>query len=88
VLDQFNHHTQMGGMTDWLINFWDYHFWASISLFSVLCLSISIFAERRRMKRTRIEDVGFMPWNDITVLSTLISLIAIALAIKTEYLGG
>lgn len=78
----------MSVMNDWITNFWDNHFWSSISLFGVLCLVVSIFGERRRMKRRRIEDVGFMPWNDITVLSTLISLVAIALAIKTEYLGG
>jgi hypothetical protein len=74
-------------MTDWLINFWDEHFWSSISLFGILCLAISIFGERRRIKRTRIEDVGFMPWNGITVFSTMVSLVAIALAIKTEYFG-
>jgi hypothetical protein len=45
---------------------------------------ISIFADRRRSARVRLEDVGFMPWTGITVMAVLLTVMAIALAIKSE----
>jgi hypothetical protein len=43
---------------------------------------ISSLADRRRHKRVNIEDVGFVPWPIITVLSVLGTVLAAALAIK------
>jgi hypothetical protein len=43
---------------------------------------ISGLADRRRHKRVNIEDVGFVPWPTITVLSVLGTVLAAALAIK------
>lgn len=64
---------------------WEYHFWSAAALISIASAGVSIFGESRRTRRTHIEAVGFMPWPAITAISTLIGLVAIALAIKTEY---
>jgi hypothetical protein len=43
---------------------------------------VSIVADRRRQRRTRIERVGFMPWTAISLFSIGLTLISVALAIK------
>lgn len=42
----------------------------------------SALADRRRMRRNDLDDVGFMPWPLITVLGTIMTLFAFALAVK------
>ena len=44
--------------------------------------AVSIFADRRRQKRTQIERVGFMPWTGISILAIMVTLLSTALAIK------
>lgn len=58
------------------------HLWGSISLLAATTVLVSSVADRRRQKRNRFDDVGFMPWTAITVLATLAAVIAAALAIK------
>jgi multisubunit Na+/H+ antiporter MnhB subunit len=69
---------------NWLIEIWDDHFWAAAACVCAIVVVVSSLAERRRNKRTRIEDVGFMPWTGITVLSVMLTVLAIAFAIKSE----
>jgi hypothetical protein len=69
---------------NWLIEIWDEHFWIAAAFFCAAVVVFSAQAERRRNKRTRIEDVGFMPWTGITVLGVLLTVLAIAFAIKSE----
>jgi multisubunit Na+/H+ antiporter MnhB subunit len=69
---------------NWLIEIWDDHFWVTAACVCAIVVVVSSLAERRRNKRTRIEDVGFMPWTGITVLSVLLTVLAIAFAIKSE----
>ena len=63
-------------------DFWDNHVWIASSMMSALLVLISTVADRRRQKRTRIDDVGFMPWTGITVISVLAMVITAAFAIK------
>ena len=63
-------------------DFWDNHVWIASSMVSALLVLISTVADRRRQKRTRIDDVGFMPWTGITVISVLAMVITAAFAIK------
>jgi hypothetical protein len=63
--------------------FWSNHFWAAVSGVSAITVAVSSLADRRRHRRTNINDVGFMPWTAITVMSVLGTVIAAALAIKT-----
>ena len=53
-----------------------------IAVLSGLLVLVSSLADRRRHRRTNIENVGFMPWTAITVFSVLATVIAAALAIK------
>lgn len=51
---------------------------------SLLLTLLASWAERRRIRRRNIEDVGFMPWPLITVLGTLCSLFFFAFALKAS----
>jgi hypothetical protein len=72
----------MAAMSMLTILFWSNHFWAGISGASGLMVVISAVADRRRSRRNDIEDVGFMPWTAITVISVLAMVLTAALAIK------
>jgi hypothetical protein len=61
---------------------WQDHFWAGLSVASALLVLISSIADRRRHRRTKLDQVGIMPWTAITVFSVLITVLAAALAIK------
>ena len=61
---------------------WQDHFWTAFSIALAMVVVISSLADRRRHKRTDIEDVGFVPWTMITVLSVLGTVLSAALAIK------
>ncbi len=62
--------------------FWSNHFWAGISGVSAMMVFISAFADRRRSRRSNIDDVGFMPWTALTVISVLATVLTAAFAIK------
>jgi hypothetical protein len=62
--------------------FWSNHFWAAISAVSGAVVLFSSLADRRRHRRSDINDVGFMPWTAITVFAVLATVIAAALALK------
>jgi hypothetical protein len=75
-----HHMRRMAALTEF---FWSHHFWAVISVLSGVAVLVSSLADRRRHRRSNINDVGFMPWTAITVFSVLAAVIAAALAIKT-----
>ena len=70
-------------MQDYLTALWVFHIWTVIAVAAAILSAISIFADRRRHRRTRIEQVGFMPWTGISVFAIMVTLMATALAIKT-----
>ena len=43
---------------------------------------VSVLAERRRSHRQDLEAVGWVPWPALTILGTIATLFATALAIK------
>lgn len=69
-------------MSEFLLQAWDFHIWALIAPIAALVALASIIADRRRQRRTRIEQVGFMPWTGISVAAVLVTLVSLALAIK------
>jgi hypothetical protein len=69
-------------MQDYLLELWDFHIWTVIAVAGAILSAISIFADRRRHRRARIEQVGFMPWTGISVFAIMVTLMATALAIK------
>jgi hypothetical protein len=62
--------------------YWSNHFWTGISVLSAILVLISSLADRRRHRRTNIDNVGFMPWTAITVIAVLSTVLSAALAIK------
>ena len=54
----------------------------------MLLLSLTAFiGDRRRMRRKRIDAVGWMPWRDIAALSLFAGFVLLAVA-ATGWLGG
>ena len=54
----------------------------------MLVLSLTAFiGDRRRMRRKRIDAVGWMPWRDIAALSLFAGFVLLAVA-ATGWLGG
>ena len=74
------HHLQP--MQDYLAELWAFHIWTVIAITGAIFSMISILADRRRHRRTRIEHVGFMPWTGISVFAIMVTLMSTALAIK------
>lgn len=70
-------------MQDYILELWDFHIWTIIAALAAIVSTVSIFADRRRHRRTRMEQVGFMPWTGISVFAIMVTLMATALAIKT-----
>ncbi len=63
--------------------FLDDHLWVVIASAAALVAAISMLADRRRHKRTDLEDVGFMPWTGISIFAILVTVLATAFAIKS-----
>lgn len=59
------------------------HAWGGISLLAAVTVFVSSVADKRRQRRNKFDDVGFMPWTAMTVMATLGTVIAAALAIKS-----
>ena len=49
-------------MSSFTLMNWQDHFWTSLSAASALLVLISSVADRRRHKRTKLDQVGIMPW--------------------------
>jgi hypothetical protein len=59
------------------------NFWAFCAALSALCAAIAIIADQRRAKRPVLENVGFMPWTGLSIFATLVTVLCIAVAIKS-----
>jgi hypothetical protein len=57
----------------------DYLLYAGLALG---VLVVAILGERRRMRRTNLERVGFMPWPLITVLASLLFAVFAGMAVR------
>ncbi len=74
--------THLRPMQETLSQLWAFHIWAVVAVGAAILSAFSIFADRRRHRRTQIEQVGFMPWTGISVLAIMVTLLSTALAIK------
>lgn len=72
----------LGAMVDWLAENWNFHMWAVIAVLSALASILFVLADRRRHKRTRLDQVGFIPWTGLSVLAMGITLLSAVLAVK------
>ena len=67
-------------MEDWFVHIWQYH-----AALGAMALSIALCAvrgERRRLRRTNLDAVGFMPWTIIYLISFLAAIILMGLAAR------
>lgn len=55
----------------------------SICAGAVALAGLSGWAERRRARRHNLDDVGFMPWPLVMILSVIAGAVAAALALHT-----
>ena len=69
-------------MQNYLEQLWAFHIWTVIAVAAAMLSAVCIFADRRRHRRTEIEQVGFMPWTGMSALAIMITLLSTALAIK------
>lgn len=69
-------------MIDWLAENWNFHMWAVIAVLSAMASALFVLADRKRQKRTRLDQVGFIPWTGLSVLAMGITLICAVLAVK------
>lgn len=69
-------------MLDWLAENWNFHMWAVIALLSAAASALFVIADRRRQKRVRLDQVGFVPWTGLSVLAMGLTLISAVLAVK------
>lgn len=56
--------------------------WAITGIVSVVIAIVAALADVRRSRRKNVDQVGFMPWPMILMLSLLLAAVAIGLAIK------
>jgi hypothetical protein len=82
ALDHRNVAYHMRRMMGSVALFFSNHIWSALSVLSGIVVIVSSLADRRRNRRHNIENVGFMPWTAITVMSVLATVVTAALAIK------
>lgn len=67
-------------MEDWFVHIWEFH--AAVGALALAVALISVWAERRRMRRTNLDAVGFMPWTVIYLIAFLTAVILLGLAAR------
>ena len=72
-------------MEDWVPHLWQFHLTAG-AVALVVALA-SVWAERRRLRRTNLDAVGFMPWTTVYFLALFIGCLMLGLAAH-EWLAG
>lgn len=73
------------GMEDWFARIWQYH--AAVGLAALALALTAVWAERRRLRRTNLDAVGFMPWTVIYLISFLAAIVFMGLAAREWFSG-
>lgn len=61
--------------------------WTIAALVSVLGALFAIWRDRRNLRRKDLDRITLVPWQLLSVVLMLVSLVAILFAIKTHYSG-
>ncbi len=72
-------------MEDWFARLWEFH--ATLGGFALALALTAVWAERRRLRRSNLDAVGFMPWTVIFLTSFLAAVILLGLAAR-EWLSA
>lgn len=67
-------------MEDWFALIWQYH--ATAGVLALLLAAYAVWAERRRLRRTNLDAVGFMPWTVVYLVSFLAAIVLMGLAAR------
>lgn len=67
-------------MEDWFARIWQYH--ATAGVLALLLAAYAVWAERRRLRRTNLDAVGFMPWTVVYLVSFLAAIVLMGLAAR------
>lgn len=54
----------------------------SVSVTAAILFGVAELAEWRRRNRRDVDNVGFMPWRGIALVSVAVAIVAAALALK------
>ncbi len=78
-------------MSDWIIHEWLFASeatWIGVAGGALLLLAgLSLLADRRRARRSRIDDVGWVPWTALFLIAAICGTSLLALAVK-GWAGG
>ena len=68
------------GMDEWFAHIWELH---AVAAAIALTLAVTaVWAERRRLRRTNLDAVGFMPWTVIYLIAFLTAIVLLGLAAR------
>lgn len=67
-------------MDEWFTHIWELH--ASAAAIALIVALTAVWAERRRLRRTNLDAVGFMPWTVIYLIAFLTAIILLGLAAR------
>lgn len=74
--------SHLAGMIDWLSENWNFHMWTVVAALSAVASFLFILADRKRQKRDKLDQVGFVPWTGLSVLAMGVTLLSAVLAVK------
>ena len=78
-------------MSDWIIHEWLFGSeatWIALAGGALLLLAgLALLADRRRARRSRIDDVGWVPWTAVFLIGAICGTSLLALAVK-GWAGG
>lgn len=67
-------------MEDWFPHLWQFHL--SAGAVALVVALVSVWAERRRLRRTNLDAVGFMPWTVIYLTTFLTAVVFLGLSAR------
>ena len=67
-------------MDEWFAQIWQLH--ASVAAIALIVALTAVWADRRRMHRTNLDAVGFMPWTVIYLIAFLTAIVLLGLAAR------
>lgn len=70
---------------DWQIGDWE--FWALTGAVGAALALLSYWADRRRVRRTVPDAVGWMPWTGIYFVSLLVACVSLGIAARAWFRG-
>ncbi|WP_231468899.1 hypothetical protein [Novosphingobium sp. CECT 9465] len=72
-------------MDIWFVHEWEFH--AAIGAIALIVALAASWAERRRLRRTNLDAVGFMPWTTVYLIAFLAAIVLLGLAMREWFAG-